>query len=106
MFVLGFIFLNLIYKSSKIIKNIPISSKTCQIIHENNKTNLIFKDPIKSRGNYKSWVNYKLIPELVKSTGSLKIDNLVVVYPTPYLLNISKILVKKNMVKNIVLPPY
>lgn len=105
-FIMGFIFLNYFYKSKKIIKLIPIGSKTAKILHENNKTTLIFDSVIKSRGSYKSWVNYKLVPELVKSIGSLKIDKLVVVYPTPYLLNISKVLVQKNMVKNITLPPY
>ncbi len=103
-FILGFSLLYL-HKPAKLIKNIKCGSKSARIINHKNQTTVIFDAPIFSRLSPGSWVSFKLIPELIKETGSFNVDNLIILRPTKLTLNIAKFLHKNYGLKNIYLPP-
>jgi hypothetical protein len=61
---------------------LPCISKKVEIVRTGNQTALIDHGAFSERANPASWVQYHFIPDLIKATGSLSIEHLILPRPT------------------------
>ncbi len=74
------------------------------VIAHNNQTIVIDPGVIGRNRSAQSWTSYTLIPEIVKKTGSVTIDHLIVLQLNIFTFQAIEALCKKMTVKNLYLP--
>jgi hypothetical protein len=61
---------------------------------------------ISSRPNYESFISYTLMPEIIKQTGSMHIDHLVICKFNKRILDAVQFLATKMYIKNLYIPAW
>ena len=61
---------------------LPCINKTIEIIRAGNETALIDRGAFSERASPASWMQYHCIPDLIKTTGSLSVEHLILPRPT------------------------
>ena len=64
------------------VNGVAFNNDEVPILHYAQKTVVIDSGVIGKRASAVSWVNYTLVPELIKKTGPLVIDHLIVMQPS------------------------
>ncbi len=67
----------------------------------NNKTFLIDNGALCSKQNFHSWIDYTILPELIKTDGITTIDTLILYKPNKKLVKIAQQFAQQTMVKTI-----
>lgn len=88
----------------KQVETIPCNKGEITIINTNNCITLIDPGFIASRPSYESWISYTLIPEIIKKTGSMTIDHLVLYKINKRVFDAITFLGTKMIIKNIYIP--
>jgi len=101
LFALSCTYLKLINRPSRVIKNIACNGGNVTLVHENGKTVVIDPGFIGRRISATSWVEYTLIPEIIKSCGSNCIEHVVVMQPGKITFDALKKLITAMKVKNL-----
>jgi len=83
-------------KSFYQIGNLPLYT-----LHINNKTYLLDNGALCSKQNFYSWIDYTILPELIKTAGITTIDTLILYKPSKRLAKITRQFAEQTNVKNI-----
>ncbi len=83
---------------------IVCTRKQIEIIKKFDQTFLIDRGAFSERSNPASWAQYHLIPEIIKKTGSMRIDHLIIPKPTIRALQAAAALCTHAQVKHIYYP--
>lgn len=86
------------------VNSVAFNNDEVPILHYAQKTVVIDSGVIGKRASAVSWVNYTLVPELIKKTGRLIIDHLIVMQPSIRTFEALAALSVKVQIKNIYLP--
>ncbi len=84
--------------------HIACKNKEVIFIHDNNKTILIDPGVIASQASASSWISYTLIPNIIKQTGLLRIDHLIILQPSSRTFEALTELCTKMQIKKLYLP--
>ena len=84
--------------------NLIALTKEIELIRDAQQTVLIDHGAFSERANPASWVQYHLISDLIKATGSLNVDHLIIPRPTIRALEAAAALVQYAQVKTIYYP--
>jgi len=102
----GAIFI-ILYVQSRLLSgvtHVAYNNDEIVILNHAHKTVVIDTGIIGKRASAVSWVNYTLVPELIKKTGRLIIDHLIVMQPSIRTFEALASLSVKVQIKNIYLP--
>ncbi len=83
---------------------VTYNTEELPILHYAQKTVVVDPGIIGKRASAVSWVNYTLVPELIKKTGRLIIDHLIIMQPSIRTFEALVALSAKVQIKNIYLP--
>lgn len=83
---------------------IPCNHGHISILHANNQTTLIDPGVLGARLSATSWVEFTLIPEIIKMTGQTTIAHLIVLQPSQLTFDAIRTLCNTCIVKNIYMP--
>lgn len=89
------------------VSTINCNNGAITLINHSGKTNeLIMIDPgfLAARPSYESFISYTLIPEIIKQTGSMHIDHLVIGKFNKRILDAVQFLATKMNIKNLYIP--
>ena len=78
------------------VNNMPL-----HVLRVNNKIYLLDSGALCSKQNFYSWIDYTILPELIKSGGITIIDTLVLYKPNKKLVKIVQQFAKQTMIKTI-----
>ncbi len=78
--------------------------KDMELIREDNQTLLIDQGALCERANPASWVQYHLVPDLIRATGSMHVDHLVITRPTIRALEAAAALMQHANVQKLYYP--
>lgn len=78
------------------VKNLPL-----YVLQLNNKTFLIDNGALCSKQNFYSWIDYTILPALIKTGGITTIDTLVLYKPSKKLIPVVKQFAQQAMIKTI-----
>lgn len=84
--------------------NIPCNNGEVTFMHKNNKTFIIDPGFIGQRFSAPSWVQYTLIPEIIKQTGSTTLDYVIILKPGTIILEALTTLCSNIKVKTLYYP--
>ncbi len=106
-FILLFIMLaSKVNTKSTIIRKIECHGNFVHIIHDNKTNILIDSGVIATRPSAQTWVKYTLIPQIIKQTGSLVLDHVIVLQPSMRLFEALTLLCSQIHIKNIYMPKW
>ena len=94
-------YLKIAHTPKSFIKNIKCNKGHVTFIYDNGKTTIIDPGYIGQRISAPSWVQYTLIPEIIKSSGATTIDHLIVLQPGKITFDAIKQLSQSIIIKNI-----
>jgi len=86
------------------IESIERTPGNITVINQNNQTIVIDPGYIGRNSSAPSWVSYTLIPEIIKRTGKLTIDHLIVLQPNNLVFQALVPLCSKMTVNNLYIP--
>jgi hypothetical protein len=94
-------YLKMAYTPSSFVKNIACNRGHVTFIYDNGKTAIIDPGYIGQRLSAPSWVQYTLVQEIIKSSGAMTIDHLIVLQPGKITFDAIKQLSRAITIKNI-----
>lgn len=100
------VLIKIFYFNTHVIEKIPCNKGHVLVIQHNKQ--LVVVDPahIASRPSYESWIAYTLVPAIIKSSGSMTIDYLVVCKISARTFDALQLLAHKMNIKTIYLPKW
>jgi len=78
--------------------------KDMELIRQDNQTLLIDQGALCERANPASWVQYHLVPDLIRATGSMHVDYLIITRPTIRALEAAAALIQHANVHKLYYP--
>ena len=106
LFIATAVLLKAFNSPERTVHYIPCNNGHVTLVRDNNQLVLIDPGVIGSRPSASSWVSYTLIPEIIKQTGALTIDHLVVCKLNTIIFEALTTLCTKITVKNLYLPKW
>lgn len=94
-------YLKIAYTPQSFVKNIACNKGYVTFIYDNGKTAIIDPGYIGQRISAPSWIQYTLIPNIIKSSGATTIDHLIILQPGKITFDAIKQLSKSIIIKNI-----
>ncbi len=89
---------------AQLTTTLPCFKKEMELIRSDNQTMLIDRGALCERANPASWVQYHLVPDLIRATGSLRIDHLIIPRPTIRALEAAAALMQHADVQHLYYP--
>lgn len=86
------------------ITHLPCNGGSIIMVHHNNQTVIIDPGYIAQRPGALSWIQYTLAPWLIKTTGSVTIDHLIILQPSSRIFEAVTGLSTRLQIKNIYIP--
>lgn len=86
------------------IEHITCGKKQIILINNNNKTILIDPGAIATQSSVSSWISYNLMPDIIKKTGRLVIDHLIILQLSSRIFEALAILATKIHIKKMYIP--
>ncbi len=83
------------------VGTITCNNKEITFINSNGTLTMVEPGALSTRPSYESWISYTLIPELIKRTGSLTIDHLVLLKINKRIFDAITFLSTKITIKNL-----
>ncbi len=99
-----FIYATYISQPFTLITTINCCDEKIILIRHNNQTMLLDKGALGKKISNVSWIEYTLLPTLIKTCGTSTVDHLIVLKPGILLLDAAKQLVECTLVKNVYIP--
>lgn len=102
--IVASLYLKLISTPHDLCSSISCNGGQVHVIYSNKKTVIIDPGVIGKRISAASWVEYTLIPEIIKLTGSTTIDHFIMLQPSQMTFEAATTLCSKMIVGTIYLP--
>ncbi len=89
---------------AKLNTTLSCFKKNMELIRQDNQTLLIDQGALCERTNPASWVQYHLVPDLIRATGSMHVDHLLIPRPTIRALEAAAALIQHANVQKLYYP--